>query len=328
MKSRTAFTLVELLVVIAVIGILVSIMLPAINAVRDNARRLQCTNNLRNVGLALLTYHGSHKRLPIGVQLRQEQSGAFTGEIGKWKYPGTTAFALILPFVEERRAYDLYDFRKGFYDPVNRDAVRTSVAIFRCPSDLPSTRRATVDVGDQITAVVARSNYAVCFGDDLLFASQQNPDTRGAFRADGSRKIDDFRDGSTKTILASEVRAGLLDGGGGSSSADTRGIWSMQFAGSAIYTHRLEPNSLDGDLIKGRGLSLCQKGPGMPCKSSRTSGYYRDYAGARSNHAGGVNVVFADGHMLFVNDEIDIDVWRAASTIDNSKFEVEVDIGD
>jgi prepilin-type processing-associated H-X9-DG protein len=321
---------VELLVVIAVIGILVSIMLPAINAVRDNARRLQCTNNLRQVGLAMLTYHGNHKRLPIGVQLRKEVSGqGFKGEIGEWKYPGTTAFALILPFVEERRAYDLYDFRKGFYDAANRDAVRTSPAIYRCPSDLPSPRRATM-AGNYENIVVARSNYVVCFGDDLLFESETNPDTRGAFRADGARKIDDFRDGATKTVLASEVRSGLRDGEGGSTNADSRGVWAMELAGSAIYTHRLEPNSLEGDLINAWGAtsSYCKAEPGMPCKASRVHGYYRDYAGARSNHAGGVNVVFADGHMLFVNEGIDLEVWRAVSTIDNSKFEVEVDINE
>lgn len=120
--KATGFTLVELLVVIAIIGILVALLLPAIQSAREAARRMQCTNNLKQVGLALQSYHGANKTLPHGANY----NGAGVG--GTWA-------ALILPYIEEQNVYDLFDFDKKIWDPVNRVAVRTIIPGYICPSD-------------------------------------------------------------------------------------------------------------------------------------------------------------------------------------------------
>jgi prepilin-type N-terminal cleavage/methylation domain-containing protein len=332
-RTRHAFTLVELLVVIAVIGILVSIMLPAVNSVREAARRLQCSNRLRQVGLAADTYHSNFRKLPVGLQLK---SILFKDHIGRWPYRGTTGFVLLLPFVEEKRAFELYDFKAGFYDPANEQSVRTHVPLFMCPSDDAYGRWADCAYGT--ANELARSNYAMCFGSKGVVLSSTNFDTNGAFRMDGARSYDDLQDGRAKTILYSEVLSGKHDS---MSSLDTRGLWAMELAGSSVYSHGylpssgtaddymyLTPNSGEGDHITGiyPGRTVdtnCQESPGMPCAQSSSKGWHFDYAAARSGHRGGVNVVFADVHVRFVIDGVDPEVWIAAATIDNAAYEAE-----
>jgi hypothetical protein len=321
-------------VVIAVIGILVSIMLPAVNSVREAARRMQCSNRIRQIGLAADTYHTSYRKLPVGLQMK---SIIFQDQIGRWPYRGTTAFVLLLPFVEEKRAFELYDTTAGFYAAENVQSVKTHVPVYLCPSDDAYGRWADCPYGTQ--SELARSNFAMCFGSRGIVKSSSNFDTDGPFRMDGARSYDDLADGRAKTILFSEVLSGKYDS---SSKLDTRGIWSMELAGSAIYTHGylpssgtypddylfLTPNTSEGDFITGSypGRTVttnCQEAPGMPCGEGSGKGWHTDYAAARSGHRGGVNVVFGDVHVKFVNDAVDPEVWAAGATIDNAPYEAD-----
>ncbi len=119
-KSQ-AFTLVELLVVIAIIGILIALLLPAVQAAREAARRMQCSNNLKQIGLSLHNYHAAHRSLPYGANFP-------TGYGGTWA-------AMILPYLEQQNVYDRFDFTKRIGDGANLPAARTVIPAYICPSD-------------------------------------------------------------------------------------------------------------------------------------------------------------------------------------------------
>src|SRR5687767_8536224 len=119
--TRSGFTLVELLVVIAIIGILVALLLPAVQSAREAARRMQCGNNLKQLGLALLNYEAGQRVFPFGCG----------GAVGHQRYAQTgTWAAFILPQLEQQALYDLFDFKKHMNDPANQRAVSTIVPAF------------------------------------------------------------------------------------------------------------------------------------------------------------------------------------------------------
>lgn len=331
-RASRGFTLVELLVVIAIIGILVALLLPAVGAVRERARTVQCANRLRQVGLALKSYESSHRRLPIGVQLRDYEDTLFgsvknpNGPSDAQSYSMTSALTLLLPFIEEKAAAKLYDTRYRHRNQPNQAVTATPIASYCCPSD-DSSDRVFHWTGSGFDAYFRRSNYAVCFGSETLFPyadnNPNNSDTNGIFREGKARRSDDVEDGTSKTILASEVLAGKVDEKSGQ-YFDMRGLWAVHHPGSSYYMHRLPPNDLElGDALYSSSTNYCRPEPGMPCDGSAGKEWKNMHAGARSNHAGGVNVVFLDGHMKFISDSIDLQVWQALATIDNAEYEVD-----
>lgn len=348
-KPRSAFTLVELLVVIAVIGILVGILLPAVNAVRSKARQAQCVNNIRQVGLAILNYEVQHFKLPIGVQLAGKRSDkGYVGkplEGGPGSYCGTTLFALILPNLEETKAYQNYDYRVPYYDDANKQSIATRIATYQCPAD---TSRDRALIHKDLEFQISRSNYVACFGSGKMMIGDPSQDsakadTNGVFRADGSRRMAEITDGKSKTVMVSEVIAGLRDTGP-VAGLDYRGAWAAEFAGASGYTHMWGPNSMPDDQAEWQGEPFDYQGDRMqpypranfcedklyaPCAQAGSgggAGYYNDFASARSRHSGGVNAVFADNHTVFISEDIDIEVWRAAGTYDNARREADVNL--
>lgn len=122
-NRRGGFTLVELLVVIAIIGILIALLLPAVQAAREAARRMECSNHLKQIGLAMHNYHGTYSALPFGCSWPPT-----TTTTGSWA-------AFILPYLEQQTVYDLFDFNLSLCDPANEQAVKTVIPAYICPSD-------------------------------------------------------------------------------------------------------------------------------------------------------------------------------------------------
>ncbi len=297
-----AFTLVELLVVIAIIGILIALLLPAVQAAREAARRMQCTNNLKQISLAMLNYESTHRTFPLGLNM------APTGSSGL--YAGHTAFALLLPFIEQTTAFAAYDFNVRVYNqPQNGLALSQQVNAYVCPSDSAAGRKCFE------TFYWARSNYAVCFGSNTM-KTPSDWTTDGAFQANVGRKMGDFVDGTSKTAASSEVLAGFDDDFTDDHKQDVRGLWALFTAGSSLYMHRDTPNTSVGDATYyGPGTIDCVDAPGMPCDNTAGTDFAAHHVAARSRHPGGVNVTFIDGHVDFYVDSVDWDVWRAISTV-------------
>ncbi len=317
MKSngRTGFTLVELLVVIAIIGILIALLLPAVQAAREAARRIQCTNNLKQVGLALLNYHDTYGVLPVGQYGHNNLPWPAAGN------PGISAHTMILPFLEQANTFDNYDFSVGQNHPKNYAAVRAEISAYQCPTDDSSGRRFGNDF--------SRSNVVVCFGSNAMTASAgplysraTDLTTDGAFQVGGGpnrdsiRKLVEILDGTSHTVFASEVLSGKVDTVPPSRIWDARGLWSWSGMGAISYTHRNTPNSSVGDAMwAGADTECTDTPPEMPCDNTRGTQYNEHQAAARSRHPGGVNVVFGDGHVTFVSDSIDLVTWQWLAAI-------------
>ena len=291
-RTRRAFTLVELLVVIAIIGILIALLLPAVQAAREAARRSQCTNNLRQVGVAMHLHHDVHSKLPVAVN-------------NDWAIYGTWQ-AYLLPFIEQAQLGELYDFTVGYFSPPNTVNVTTKrIATLSCPSDKISSGF------DEITS----HNYAANFGNTAV---DYNPgagyDTRQLQTLNGvefggapfgQNEAFEFRhisDGTSNTLLAAEVVQGV--------HGDLRGFsW---WGHGAIFVGWIGPNSASPDVIYNAGH--CNNTmPNPPCIGPGTA-TNPVMMGARSRHPGGVNVAMCDASVRFTSDAVLLDVWRSMTT--------------
>jgi prepilin-type N-terminal cleavage/methylation domain-containing protein/prepilin-type processing-associated H-X9-DG protein len=323
MRKNRAFTLVELLVVIAIIGILVALLLPAIQAAREAARRSQCVNNLKQLGIAMHNYHDTYQTLPPG-----NHSCCW----GTWQMS-------ILTFIEERQLSDMYTWLpkdSQFFDtaymydsenasgtpPIrNLDVVKTRIPAMTCPSD--TARVSTGAAG--VTPGITYHNYVANFGNTNHIGTDFSVKTNPAYiQYLGSPFVGDdqnlipkrtckFRqitDGLSKTLMFSET----VQGEDAGSTADLRGFtWWGWSAGFETYT---TPNASDPDTLQQSGYcSPTMANP--PCNGQSGANIVK--ASARSRHPGGVNAAMCDGSVQYVVDDVDLTVWRAASTTQGSE---------
>ena len=318
-KPRSkAFTLVELLVVIAIIGVLVALLLPAVQSARESSRRIQCANNLKQLGLALHNYHGARQSLPPGV---------INVGGGRFGSPRTTFMVHLFPYIEQQNLYDRFFFEAPpggggavWTNTLNcqgKEAV-TSVPVtgLLCPSDTGEG----VHYHPDIVAYYARANYAAFFG-NLDFGSATPPFAAShlpaAFQMNQPIRLEDMLDGTSHTMVLGEILRGV-----GGNNRDYRGVhWYDHTATSQVYT-KFSPNSRAPDVVYPvwcpPELNLPRRN--LPCSKGSTSGSDHT-AAARSRHLNGVQVVRGDGSTHFVQENLDLIVWQALGSIAGGESE-------
>ncbi len=332
-RSRRAFSLIELLVVIAIIGILLALLLPAVQAAREAARRMHCLNNFKQLGLGMHNYHNTWNTFPVGFMY-----GVPAGQLpGTPTVPDSLAFQYRWSVLAQMAAYleqgplsnainmdwpvdtgpvELLDVPPYTFFPANLTIRQTTVQMFLCPSDIQTAP-------DPASGPV---NYAFCSGD-----GQHGGDAgcaNGTFDMPSARSLKQIRDGSGQTAAASEVLLGIR---GPAEQAATKpwpsdvrrafarvsgdmpntaecktapagwrfdkGVgWYDGDYRNTLYNHYLTPNSKEHDCLGAR----VRHNPA--------------WRAPRSQHPGGVNLLFCDGHSQFIKDTIDPSAWRAIAT--------------
>src|SRR5262245_55878334 len=309
-RKRTGFTLVELLVVIAIIGILVALLLPAIQAARAAARRTKCVNNLKQIGIALHNYHSANKEFPAGMQFDINPLTPWIGPSAEVSVKFRPNWIIkILPYMEEQAIYDAFDFKEFISHSNNRTVRGTSIPTLLCPDDTGAeVLFAGVSTGEGDNW--ARGNYA-CSGDNeysIEWPVTKDPLKIGVLRINKKTKVSQILDGTNHTILAAEVRIGL-------SEIDRRGVWAMGCSDASNLTKHgfggdangpNPANEKSDDLVDCNKLTA-QVGANVLTRERMTcsAGKPNLQAAPRSRHApGGVHVVMCDGSVHWISDDI------------------------
>jgi prepilin-type N-terminal cleavage/methylation domain-containing protein/prepilin-type processing-associated H-X9-DG protein len=337
-SSRRAFTLIELLVVIAIIAVLLGLLLPATQKVREAAHRAECANNLKQLGLALHSYHGVRKCFPPG--LVTDQANTSDAE--------ATGFTFLLPYLEQDTTYKTYSFDDAWWAPANYQAVGTSVSLYFCPSNRSSgaidLKPLQAEWSTTLPPFAAACDYAFCKGaSGALHRNWQKTPlaARGVFGLRGPTEVTsgvrllDITDGTSSTLAMGEAAGGttqflvrdmqnptvpatvVLTG----QPIAIEQSWSAAGVGDSAHPwygsvfgvtaqYGLAPNP--GDEPMNRRPTTPTVYGGDP-RGDNASG--RDFvSGFRSVHPGGCNFLFCDGSVRFVLEGIQPEVYRALST--------------
>ncbi|RMG33864.1 MAG: DUF1559 domain-containing protein [Planctomycetota bacterium] len=289
---RPGFTLVEMLVAIAIIGVLVGLLLPAVQQVRETARRMQCRNNLKQLCLALHNYHETHGMFPINY--------------GNGPYDDTNTGAswmqMILPQLDQSTLYERIRFGRPLHDPENRQVAKTPVSVWFCPSDSTHSQP-LMDGRSNVPGVWAVNNYVACSGSNWNrppFGPIASQHGRNAGNPDGLDHCNGFmcRGGDNQPTVTRF--ADLTDGSGTTFAVGesvplwTAHVWWYWFNGVTAtcaipLNHKREPEDRLAD--------------------------WHEHNGFKSRHSGGAHFAMCDGHVRFVSDRIDLAVYRALATI-------------
>jgi len=312
-QARKAFTLVELLVVIAIIGVMVGLLLPAVQAAREAARRMSCSNNMKQVGLALHNYHSAHNRFPysVGWSGSIESGSAAPGPNRARNHRG---WLLLLPFVEQQALYDLANLSmaSGAYvrgantvgGPLpgapgnpNDIVVSTPVQTFLCPSDLNPTNYAPTGSGHYsispgtTTLQGAFTNYdfsSPYVASGATIYSAENIATRRMFGFNDSSRFRDIVDGTSNAIAVCETLRNTLDG-------------VSQTWGYAKWVG----NGVDAAWARGINDFRCCGWDAIPWNRPPVIGRLGNWGTSGSLHPGGAHFTLGDGSVRFISQNIE-----------------------
>jgi prepilin-type N-terminal cleavage/methylation domain-containing protein/prepilin-type processing-associated H-X9-DG protein len=344
-RTRRGFTLIELLVVIAIIAVLIALLLPAVQAAREAARRIQCTNNLKQLGLAIANYESANTSYPSSAIFGPNGFCAGAGALRGCQ--NTPWFILMLPYIEQASLYNAFNAALGVEGPLianpppgftaNSTVVVTTIASFQCPSDSTHMFSTSVLAAYGLTGLtwsLSKGNYGVNWGNTDF--GQANTGTTSLFNSNPALhlatpfglnasasgpslvRIASITDGLSNTQVASEILQGASD--------DIRGTMWISLAGGSCYMTRFTPNSyqdyvplippwsLAGIASAGAKTDLlltgvCDNQPVQQLACTNLAVEGGDFVGSRSRHPGGVNTLFGDGSVHFIKNSINPMTW-------------------
>lgn len=311
------FTLVELLVVIAIIGVLVALLLPAIQAAREAARRNSCVNNLKQLGLAMLNYESAHEQLPPGVMGRGTDGSPLPSSSGEVR---TAYIVQVLPYLEQKNISDLYDFDLPWWNPVNQQVILgKELEAWSCPSD-----ESQVFGGDEY-----KGSYGLNWGYNSYLEQGPNnaKEPLAPFYLSFGARLGQIVDGTSSTLAMMEMLQVPDERLTGQLDRRAR-LWNEDSSCYQIST-RFAPNSNAPD------EGVCEDRPdvGAPCipTGSTPAARLEHHLVSRSRHPGGINVLLCDGSVHYITDGVDstddpanasppltaiqLGVWQAMSTM-------------
>jgi prepilin-type N-terminal cleavage/methylation domain-containing protein/prepilin-type processing-associated H-X9-DG protein len=287
-RPRAGFTLIELLVAVAIIALLIALLLPAVMQAREAARRSQCSNNLKQIGLALHNYESEWRMFPTATRSTPAQTGR----------KQATMLARILPFLDQGSLFDRYDFRVNWFDVANPPVIRTQIAAFKCPSTPDSNRLDTKPIpvaGGSFSGPRACADYAPMEGVGSLLTGTGLVDVRsegsaGALQVNFTQcRIADILDGTSSTIALAE------DAG--------RPVWYIRGKIDPLGTVLPGAGWADDEqdyFLHGASGDALASPPGPCAINCHNDGEIYSF------HAGSANVLFADGHTKFLSASTDI----------------------
>jgi prepilin-type N-terminal cleavage/methylation domain-containing protein len=321
-RRRSAFTLIELLIVMAIIALLVGLLLPAVQQARESARRTQCTNNLKQIGLALQNYESARRVFPPGYISSPGATGMGPADPNfNDAGPGWGWLALAMPYMEETGILGMLNMNLTCWDPANAVGVAMSVSALRCPSDgfdqnpnqfptfnITDTNQQPMTGPSGKAYAFGRSNYVSSVGASTLWCSW--PVTimpNGAIYRDSRTRAKDVVDGLSKTVFAGERSSNLADS-----------VWPGCVPGSAHFAY------LPFASVGSGGFNTNYDGPGAylgahggPCPYEDPvvihppNSIYGHSDQMQSLHPGVANILLGDGSATPYSDESALSVWVA-----------------
>lgn len=327
MTGRKGFTLIELLVVIAIIAILIALLLPAVQQAREAARRTQCKNNLKQIGLALHNYESAYTTFPMGD---------CSVNYGAGDVPQASVHAYLLPFLDGANNYNTFDLNYQVNGNTRNAQARIQhIPTYHCPSDPGANRNLVAGIIDAASANYMQSLGSHANHAGYLVSGTALPRTadHGPFFRNSKVQIRDFVDGTSNTAVFAEIKKGpnsqngsleVVPAGSPNDFSVATRVTSTWTGNDLLYPPaECENRATSAWMYRGlqyfRGLLVATYynhtlTPNARRRDCITSGLYQGHMAARSYHVGGVHALLGDGAVRFVSDNVDGEVWRAVGT--------------